>query len=218
MLKYSQMDTPLSQDSWRVFHIMSEFVDGFEALSGLGKAVSIFGSARVKPSDPYYQKSEQTARALVKAGYAVITGGGPGIMEAANKGASEAGGASVGLNIELPHEQKPNPYIKTLVSFRYFCVRKYMFVRFASGFVFFPGGFGTNDELMEALCLIQTGRSPKVPLVLVGRDYWKGLLDWLSKTVVAGNYITPEDLALVTLVEEPKEAVEIICRARVPLP
>ena len=187
-------------------------------MSGLGKAVSIFGSARVKPTDPYYQKSEQTARDLVKAGYAVITGGGPGIMEAANKGASEAGGVSVGLNIELPHEQKPNQYIKTLVSFRYFFVRKYMFVRFASGFILFPGGFGTNDELMEALCLIQTGRSPKVPLVLVGRDYWKGLLDWLSKTVVAGNYITPEDLALVTMVEEPEEAVEIICRAPVPLP
>lgn len=189
---------------------MSEFVDGFEALSGLGKAVSIFGSARVKPTDPYYQKSEQTARALVKAGYAVITGGGPGIMEAANKGASEAGGASVGLNIELPHEQKPNPYIKTSLSFRYFAVRKYMFVRFASAFVLFPGGFGTIDELMETLCLIQTGRSPKVPLVLVGRDYWEGLLDWLSKTVVAGDYITPEDLSLVTLVEEPEEAVEII--------
>ncbi|MFH1903798.1 MAG: TIGR00730 family Rossman fold protein [Candidatus Omnitrophota bacterium] len=204
------MDTPLSQDSWRVFRIMSEFVDGFEALSGLGKAVSIFGSARVKPTDPYYQKSEQTARALVKAGYAVITGGGPGIMEAANKGASEAGGASVGLNIELPHEQKPNPYIKTSLSFRYFAVRKYMFVRFASAFVLFPGGFGTIDELMETLCLIQTGRSPKVPLVLVGRDYWEGLLDWLSKTVVAGDYITPEDLSLVTLVEEPEEAVEII--------
>ncbi|MBU2495009.1 MAG: TIGR00730 family Rossman fold protein [Candidatus Omnitrophica bacterium] len=207
---YKFMDTPLSQDSWRVFRIMSEFVDGFEALSGLGKAVSIFGSARVKPTDPYYQKSEQTARALVKAGYAVITGGGPGIMEAANKGASEAGGASVGLNIELPHEQKPNPYIKTSLSFRYFAVRKYMFVRFASAFVLFPGGFGTIDELMETLCLIQTGRSPKVPLVLVGRDYWEGLLDWLSKTVVAGDYITPEDLSLVTLVEEPEEAVEII--------
>ena len=139
-------------------------------------------------------------------------------MEAANKGASEAGGVSVGLNIELPQEQKPNPYIKTLVSFRYFCVRKYMFVRFASGFIFFPGGFGTNDELMESLCLIQTGRSPKVPLVLVGRDYWKGLLGWLSETLAAGNYITPEDLALVTLVEEPEEAVEIICRAQGSLP
>jgi len=151
------MSKEISQDSWRVFHIMSEFVDGFEALSGLGKAVSIFGSARVKPTDPYYQKAEQTARALVKAGYGIITGGGPGIMEAANKGAFEAGGAS----------EKPNPYIKTMISFRYFAVRKYMFIRFASGFIFFPGGFGTNDELMEALCLIQTGRSPKVPLVLV---------------------------------------------------
>ena len=213
-----KMNKKIPQDSWRVFHIMAEFVDGFEALSDLGKAVSIFGSARVKPSDPYYRKSEQTARALVKAGYAVITGGGSGIMEAANKGASEAGGVSVGLNIELPQEQKPNPYIKTLVSFRYFCVRKYMFVRFASGFIFFPGGFGTNDELMESLCLIQTGRSPKVPLVLVGRDYWKGLLGWLSETLAAGNYITPEDLALVTLVEEPEEAVEIICRAQGSLP
>jgi len=205
-----KMNKEISQDSWRVFHIMSEFVDGFEALSGLGKAVSIFGSSRIKPADPYYRKAEQTARALVKAGYAVITGGGPGIMEAANKGAFETGGVSVGLNIELPHEQKPNPYIKTLVSFRYFCVRKYMFVRFASGFIFFPGGFGTNDELMEALCLIQTGRSPKVPLVLVGRDYWEGLLGWFSKTLVAGNYITPEDLARVTLVEEPEEAIAAI--------
>lgn len=208
------MRKEISQDSWRVFHIMSEFVDGFEALSGLGKAVSIFGSARVKPTDPYYHKSEQTARALVKAGYAIITGGGPGIMEAANKGASEAGGASVGLNIELPHEQKPNPYIKTMISFRYFAVRKYMFVRFASGFIFFPGGFGTNDELMEALCLVQTGRSPKVPLVLVGRDYWKGLLDWISKTLVAGNYITREDFNLLSIVEESEEAVKIICGAR----
>ncbi|MFH2069001.1 MAG: TIGR00730 family Rossman fold protein [Candidatus Omnitrophota bacterium] len=205
------MNIPLSQDSWRVFRIMSEFVDGFESLSGLGKAVSIFGSARIKPTESYYQEALETARGLAKAGYAVITGGGPGIMEAANKGASEAGGASVGLNIELPHEQKPNPYIKTSLSFRYFAVRKYMFVRFASAFVLFPGGFGTIDELMETLCLIQTGRSPKVPLVLVGRDYWKGLLDWLSKVVTAENYIDAVDLSLIAVVEKPEEAVEIIC-------
>ncbi len=200
----------LSQDTWRVFRIMSEFVDGFEALANVGKAISIFGSSRVGPADPYYRKAEETGRLLVKSGYAVITGAGPGIMEAANKGAAEAGGLSIGLNIELPREQKPNPYVKTLLSFRYFFVRKYMFEKYASGFVFFPGGFGTNDELLETLCLIQTGRGPKVPLVLVGKEYWKGFLDWLEKTLVAKGYIDPQDLQLVALVEEPEEVLSVI--------
>jgi len=200
----------LYRDTWRVFHIMAEFVDGFEAFANVGKAVSIFGSARVTPEDPYYKKAETVARLLAKAGYAIITGGGPGIMEAANKGAAEAGGLSFGLNIELPKEQKPNPYIKTLLSFRYFFVRKYMFVKYAAGFIFFPGGLGTNDELFEILCLIQTGRSKKVPLVLVGKNYWKGFLDWFSTTLVKENYIDPENLHLLSLVEDPEDAVKII--------
>ncbi|HNQ35494.1 MAG TPA: TIGR00730 family Rossman fold protein [bacterium] len=200
----------LSLDTWRVFHIMAEFVDGFEAFAGVGKAISIFGSARVKAHDPYYQKAEKLARLLAEKGYAIITGGGPGIMEAANKGASDAGGQSFGLNIELPMEQKPNPFIKTMLSFRYFFVRKYMFIKYAAGFVFFPGGYGTTDELTEVLCLIQTRRSPRVPLVLVGRDYWKGLLEWIEKTLVAGNYITAQDNDMLVLVEEPEEALEFI--------
>lgn len=200
-----------SQDTWRLFHIMSEFVDGFETFSDLdNKVISVFGSARLKPSSPHYRRAEKTGRLLAEAGYGVVTGGGPGIMEAANKGASGAGGVSIGLNIELPMEQRPNPYQGIALSFRYFFVRKYMFVKYAAGFIFFPGGFGTNDELQEILCLVQTGRTRRVPLVLVGADYWGGYLDWLKGTIAAGSYIDSSDLDLLTLVEEPEEAVEAI--------
>ncbi len=199
-----------AQDTWRIFHVMAEFVDGFETFAKIDRAVSIFGSARLPTDNQYYRKAEETARLLAEAGYAVITGGGPGIMEAANKGAKEAGGESVGLNIELPREQEPNPYIKTAVNFRYFFVRKYMFVRNACGFIFFPGGFGTCDELMETLCLVQTKRTPKVPLILVGHEFWKGMLGWLKNTLVREGCIDREDLALLSLTEEPEEAVRII--------
>src|SRR5688572_876462 len=167
----------LASDAWRVFRIMGEFVEGFDTLARVGPAVSVFGSARTTPDDPYYAAAEQVSRRLVEAGFAVITGGGPGIMEAANKGAIEAGGDSVGCNIELPFEQGMNAYVRTAINFRYFFVRKTMFVKYAEAFVIFPGGFGTMDELFEALTLIQTGKVRDFPVVLFGRPYWQGLLD-----------------------------------------
>ncbi len=199
-----------AREAWRMFEIIAEFVTATERLRSIHPAVTIWGSARAQPGSPTYLLAEDIARRLSDAGFAVISGGGPGIMEAANKGASDAGGQSFGLNIELPMEQKPNPFIKTMLSFRYFFVRKYMFIKYAAGFVFFPGGYGTTDELTEVLCLIQTRRSPRVPLVLVGRDYWKGLLEWIEKTLVAGNYITAQDNDMLVLVEEPEEALEFI--------
>lgn len=201
-----------TRDMWRIFRIMSEFVDGFDKLSRLGPCVSVFGSARTKPDNPYYKWGEEIGRRLVEREYGVITGGGPGIMEAANKGAREAGGMSVGLNIVVPHEQEGNPYVDRdkSIDFNFFFVRKVMFVKYAMGFIVLPGGFGTMDELFESLTLIQTGKSTKFPVVLVGRDFWGGLVDWLSDSVLGAGNISRDDPSLFTLTDDPKEAVEII--------
>lgn len=194
-------------ESWRIFRIMAEFIDGFEILSKIPPAVSIFGSARTHPDDSDYKKAEETAAKFVKEGYSVVTGGGPGIMEAANKGASEAGGVSVGLNINLPAEQKPNKYIGTYLDFRYFFVRKVMFVKYSVAFVIFPGGFGTLDEFFESIGLIQTRKIKPFPVILVGREYWKGLKDWMDKALLAGGKISPEDINLFRIIDEPDEIV-----------
>lgn len=199
-----------SEDPWRVFRIMSEFVEGFEVLSKVGKAVSIFGSSRTRLNSKYYKLAEQVAFSLAKEGYAIITGSGPGIMEAANKGAKRAGGHSVGLNIQIPLEQKPNNYVETLLDFRYFFVRKVMFVKYAKAFVIMPGGYGTLDEFTEAINLIQTKRIPKFPVVLFGSEYWKGMLDWLKATVLKNGNISKEDLSIFTIVDDPKEVVAVI--------
>jgi uncharacterized protein (TIGR00730 family) len=197
-------------DSWRVFRIMGEFVEGFDTLARIGPGVSMFGSARTKPDDHYYLAAEETARLLVDAGFAVITGGGPGIMEAANKGAVDAGGRSVGCNIELPFEQGMNAYVRIAVNFRYFFVRKTMFVKYAEGFIIFPGGFGTMDELFESLTLIQTGKVRNFPVVLFGSEYWQGLLDWLTGTMLSHGKIHPADLELLIVTDSPEEAVQAI--------
>ena len=199
-----------SEDPWRVFRIMSEFVEGFEVLSKVGKAVSIFGSSRTRLNSKYYKLAEQVAFSLAKEGYAIITGSGPGIMEAANKGAKRAGGHSVGLNIQIPLEQKPNNYVETLLDFRYFFVRKVMFVKYAKAFVIMPGGYGTLDEFTEAINLIQTKRIPKFPVVLFGSEYWKGMLDWFKATVLKNGNISKEDLSIFTIVDDPKEVVAVI--------
>ncbi|MEW6359710.1 MAG: TIGR00730 family Rossman fold protein [Planctomycetota bacterium] len=198
------------KDTWRVFRIMSEFVEGYETLARVGPRVSIFGSARTKRGSKYYRMAERVARELVRAGFAVITGGGPGIMEAANKGAAEAGGVSVGLNIELPHEQMPNDYANVPISFHYFFARKVMFVKDCLGFIIFPGGFGTMDELMESLTLIQTGRMQQFPVVLVGSSYWRGLAHWLKETMLKEKCISPEDFDLFRIKDDPKEIVDAI--------
>ena len=198
------------QEPWRVFRIMAEFVDGFEILPEFQPAVTFFGSARTDPKDPYYALAEETARLLVRDGFSIITGGGPGIMEAANKGAQEAGGNSVGLNIQLPFEQKPNPFITTLLSFRYFFCRKVMFVKYATAFVIFPGGFGTMDEFCEAVTLVQTKRIDLFPIILVGSDYWKGLIDWFRKKVLAQKNIDKEDLLIFKIVDEPEKVAALI--------
>jgi len=197
-------------ESWRVFRIMAEFVEGIETLSDVSNAVTIFGSARVKPDDVYYQKTENLTRLLVQNGFSVITGGGGGIMEAANKGASEAGGKSVGMNIQLPFEQKPNPYANIHIHYKYFFIRKVMFVKYAVAYVILPGGFGTMDELFEALTLIQTRKIKSFPLILMGSEYWQGLLDWLKKTMLQEGKISPADLELIQLVDEPEEVVKLI--------
>ncbi|MEW6535467.1 MAG: TIGR00730 family Rossman fold protein [Candidatus Auribacterota bacterium] len=199
-----------NDDLWRVFRIMSEFVDGFELFMNLGPAVSVFGSAVTLPSDPYYKKAVEIAKLLVENGFGVITGGGPGIMEAGNKGAFEAKGISVGLNIHLPREQKPNPFINKLLEFRYFFVRKVMFVKYAKAFIILPGGYGTLDELFESLTLIQTKRIAKFPVVLVGKEYWHGMLDWIETVMYGEGKIDKEDLDLFTLVEEPEEVIQVI--------
>jgi len=203
----------LHADPWRVMRIQSEFVEGFGALAELGPAVSVFGSARTRPDDPAYAVGVEVGRKLVEAGYAVITGGGPGAMEAANKGALEAGGTSVGLGIELPFEQGLNRYVDLGVNFRYFFARKTMFVKYAQGFIVLPGGFGTLDELFEALTLVQTRKVTSFPLVLMGRDYWGGLLDWLRGTAGAAGTITLTDIDLLHLTDDADEAVDIILRA-----
>ena len=198
------------ENSWRLFHILAEFVEGFEALSDCGPAVSIFGSTRVKPGDEVYQKAEQIGRLLALSGFSVITGGGPGVMEAANKGAAEAGAKSIGLNIQLPMEQKPNPYANLSLSFRYFFVRKVMFVKHAVAFVILPGGFGTMDELMEAATLIQTRRIKPFPVILVGSDYWKGFLDWMRAVALREGKISPEDMDIFQIIDQPEEIVRVI--------
>ena len=193
-------------DSWRIFRIMSEFVEGFESLGGIGTAVSIFGSARTRPDDPYYKAAEETARLCAKAKLAVITGGGPGIMEAANKGAFEAGGVSVGCNITLPQEQEGNRYQTVSLDFHYFYARKVMFVKYASAFVCFPGGYGTLDEFFETVTLIQTLKSEAFPVILYGSDYWGGLIDWINQQLKP-RFIDAEDVDIFRLVDDPRECV-----------
>jgi len=202
-----------TSDSWQIFKIMSEFVDGFDTMSKIGPCVSLFGSARTKPNTKYYKQAEEIAFLLTQSGYGVITGGGPGIMEAANKGAKRGAGKSVGLNIELPFEQSSNPYIDDdkLINFDYFFVRKVMFVKYAQGFIVLPGGVGTLDELFEAITLIQTGKIGKFPIVLVGKTYWEGLMDWIKETMLGKEKnISQKDLDLINIVDNPKQAVEII--------
>ena len=198
------------QDPWRMFRIMAEFVEGFEDLSQIGPAVTIFGSARTPPDTPHYDMARDLARKLGTRGYAIITGGGPGIMEAANRGACDVGAESVGLNIDLPFEQKPNPYVRRLISFRYFFVRKVMFAKYASAFVILPGGFGTMDEFFESMTLIQTRKIHKFPVVVMGSDYWGGLLDWLRDKMLASAYISSEDLSLWHLTDDPEAAAEYL--------
>jgi uncharacterized protein (TIGR00730 family) len=202
-------------DPWRVLRILSEFVEGFDALNEVGPAITVFGSARTKRDHPYYRAGEELGAALARRGFAVITGGGPGMMEAVNKGAHQAGGLSVGANIELPHEQSLNKYVDLGVEFRYFFVRKNMFVKYARGFVIFPGGFGTLDELFESLTLAQTGKIEHFPIVLFGSPYWKGLLDWMKDEVLGAGAIGPNDLKLLSVTDDPEEAAEMATR---PLP
>ena len=202
-----------TSDSWQIFKIMSEFVQGFETMSKIGPCVSVFGSARTKPDNKYYKQAEEIGYLLTQSGYGVISGGGPGIMEAANKGASRGEGKSVGLNIELPFEQSSNPYIDNdkLINFDYFFVRKVMFVKYAQGFIVLPGGVGTLDELFEAITLIQTQKIGKFPIVLVGKTYWEGLLVWIKEVMLAKEQnISIEDLDLINVVDTPVEAVDII--------
>lgn len=204
------VDRISAQESWRMFHILAEFVEGFDALARYHPAVSIFGSTRANPEDEVYQKAERIGKLLAKNGFSVITGGGPGAMEAANKGASQAGGHSIGLNIELPMEQKPNPYANVTLKFRYFFVRKVMFVKYAVAYIILPGGFGTMDELFESVTLIQTHKIKPFPVILVGSNYWKGLLDWLGEVVLKEGRISPEDLSILQLIDEPEEIVRTI--------
>ncbi|MFY9398850.1 MAG: TIGR00730 family Rossman fold protein [Desulfomonilia bacterium] len=203
------------QESWRIFRIMAEFVDGIETLSSLEPAVTIFGSARTRPDDRYYLMARELSGMLVREGYSVITGGGPGIMEAANLGAYEAGGQSVGLNIVLPFEQALNPYTNIHLNFRYFFVRKVMFVKYAMSYIIFPGGFGTMDELFEALTLIQTDKIKPFPVVLVGSKYWDRLLKWMRESMLGEGMISAEDLSIFTVVDSPADAVEIIKSAKI---
>jgi uncharacterized protein (TIGR00730 family) len=197
-------------DTWRALRIMGEFVEGFDALAGIGRAVSVFGSARIGRSDPSYRMARTLSRRLARHGYAIITGGGPGIMEAANRGAREGGGVSVGCNIELPFEQGLNEYVTLGMEFRYFFVRKTMFVKYAEAFCIFPGGFGTLDELFEALTLIQTGKVQHFPVVLFGTAYWRGMLRWLRTTPLSEGKVSPEDLTIFTVTDDVNEAVEVI--------
>lgn len=203
-----------TNDSWALFKIMSEFVEGYERMSAFGPCISIFGSARTPEDHPVYKQTVDIAEAVAKSGYGVISGGGPGIMEAANRGAQKAGGVSVGLNIKLPYEQRSNPYIDQdkLIDFKYFFVRKVMFVKYAQGFVVMPGGVGTLDELFEAYTLIQTKKAIKFPIILVGRSYWSGLTDWIKNTVLVEKNISPEDLDLFTLVDTTEEVMECLNR------
>jgi uncharacterized protein (TIGR00730 family) len=198
------------EESWRIFRIMAEFIEAIDALSKIQPAVTVFGSARVKAEDPFYKKAEALAKRLAQKGFSVITGGGPGIMEAANKGAAAAGGKSIGMNIRLPFEQKPNPYANITIEYKYFFVRKVMFVKYAVAYVIFPGGFGTLDELFEALTLIQTKRIKSFPVILIGQEYWSGMINWLKDTMVREDKILAEDLDFIKIVDDPDEAVRHI--------
>ncbi len=198
------------EDAWRLFKIIGDFVDGFEVLPQFIPAVVFYGSARVKEGDKYYEAARELAKRLVKKGFSIITGGGPGIMEAGNRGAKEGGGKSIGLNITLPMEQKPNPYATTTLNFRYFFVRKTMFNKYASAYVLFPGGYGTLDELTETLVLIQTKKLRPFPIILYGSEYWNGLVDWIKKEVLSRNYIDKEDLNLLNLSDDIDEIINII--------
>ncbi len=204
------VDSPV-KDLWRIFKIMAEFVEGFEELASVGPAVSIFGSAREKPKTKYYKLAQETAADIAKAGFAIITGGGGGIMEAANKGAAQVGAKSIGLNIELPMEQIPNEYQNLSLHFRYFFCRKMMFLKYAHGFIVFPGGYGTMDEFFESSVLIQTLKQVSFPVILMGSEYWQGLIDWMKETMLGKHkYISPEDLDVFTIVDEPQAATRII--------
>lgn len=200
----------IREDPWRIFRIMAEFVDSFQTMSQVGPAVTIFGSARTKPNDKYYRATVEVAKGLVRHNLAVITGGGPGIMEAANKGAAQGGGKSVGLNIELPHEQTGNRYANIPIHFHYFFARKVCFVKYSLGFIFMPGGFGTLDELFEVLTLVQTQRIPQFPLILFGSDYWKGLLAWIKTRLENDKHISPGDIDLLKMTDDIAEVVQII--------
>ncbi|MCA1906334.1 MAG: TIGR00730 family Rossman fold protein [Desulfarculus sp.] len=204
------IDNLSARESWRMFRILSEFVDAIDTMSNVPKGVSIFGSARVKPGSDVYRLSEELGRRLVEAGFSVITGGGGGVMEAGNKGAAEAGGHSVGLNIELPFEQRPNPYANVRLSFRYFFVRKVIFVKYSVAYIVMPGGFGTLDELAEAITLIQTQRIRPFPVILIGSDYWNGLVDWFRDQLVRHEMISPEDLDLIRVMDDPTDVIRLI--------
>ena len=211
-IKDKNWNEQMTTDSWAVFKIMSELVDGFETLSRIGPCVSIFGSARDKENTPYYQLAEEIAYLLTKKGFGVITGGGPGIMEAANKGAHFAGGKSVGLNIDLPHEQRPNPFIDQdkFINFNYFFVRKVMFMKYSQGYIVLPGGFGTLDEMFEAITLIQTHKLVRFPIVMVSERYWKGLIDWIKEKQLGEGKVSEEEMDIFSLVDTAEEAVEKI--------
>ena len=206
------VDAMTVQDSWRLFKILAELVDGFEKLSEMGPCVSIFGSARLLPTDETYMKTVAVAKKLAENGFNIITGGGPGVMEAGNKGAKEGGAQSIGLNILLPFEQQTNPYVDISLDFQYFFVRKVMFIKYAQAYVGMPGGFGTLDEIFEALTLIQTKRIRPFPVILVGSDYWQSLWDWIQNTLLERKLISPEDMDLVTIVDDPDEVAKIIKR------
>ena len=214
LLETPQQDEFLHTDTWRVFRIMGEFVEGFDNLATITNGVTIFGSARTRPDDPQYKAATETAALLARAGFSVITGGGPGIMEAANKGAFEAGGQSIGCNIELPFEQKGNAYLTRSITFKYFFVRKTMFVKYSTAFVIFPGGFGTLDELYEALTLIQTRKIRNFPVVMFGSKFWSGMIDWIKNSVLEEGKITEYDLHRLHLTDSPEEVVEIILKSQ----
>jgi len=202
------------EDLWRIFRIMAEFVEGFEAMAKIDPSIVIFGSARIKPDHPYYKLTEAVAKELVKKGFGITTGGGPGVMEAANKGAKEAGGSSAGINILLPHEQGANPYIDRdkFLNFRYFFVRKTMFFKYAQGYVLMPGGFGTVDECFEVLTLIQTGKTERFPVVLMGKEYWGSLVEWIKEKQLEAGFISNEDLDLFSITDDPKETARIMAK------
>lgn len=210
MEKQYVIDDITVKDTWRLFHIMAEFVEGFENLADIQPAVSIFGSARCQRNDPVYEKAFKLSKLLGKNGFNIITGGGGGVMEAANRGAKEAGAKSVGINIELPFEQKPNPYTNVKLSFRYFFVRKVMFLKYAMAYIIMPGGFGTLDECFEAITLIQTKKLKPFPVILVDSAYWKGLIDWVQSTLLPMSRISKEDMGIIKIIDEPEEVVDYI--------